>query len=423
LCTAVKLAGTDRLNRYERNNFCWVKMVKVVEISKGIFWVGVEDKHRRIFDSLITLPYGTSYNSYLVVGKDKTALIDTVNPGFEKEFFKKIGKVVNPEKIDYLIMNHAEPDHAGGISEVLSKARYAKLVATQKGAEMAGVFHGVPPERTMVVRDGDTLDLGGKTLKFIEAPWLHWPETMFTYCEEDGVLFSCDFFGSHIASNRLFDDEFGDILHIEAKRYYSEIMMPFNKFVSNGLDKVKEIDVRMVAPSHGPIYKNPRRIIDAYEKWARGPLEQKVVVVYVSMWGNTEAMAKIITDAILKEGVEAVSYNAFATDVSYIARDLVDASAVVVGSPTLLGGVHPVVGLVVSLIKALRPRLKYAAIFGSYGWGGGAVDRIKTTLQSAGLEIMDVSSVRGKPKKEDFEKAENLGKLVAQKVKEIVKIS
>ncbi|PIU14436.1 MAG: MBL fold hydrolase [Hadesarchaea archaeon CG08_land_8_20_14_0_20_51_8] len=398
-------------------------MVKVVEISKGIFWVGVEDKHRRIFDSLITLPYGTSYNSYLVVGKDKTALIDTVNPGFEKEFFKKIGKVVNPEKIDYLIMNHAEPDHAGGISEVLSKARYAKLVATQKGAEMAGVFHGVPPERTMVVRDGDTLDLGGKTLKFIEAPWLHWPETMFTYCEEDGVLFSCDFFGSHIASNRLFDDEFGDILHIEAKRYYSEIMMPFNKFVSNGLDKVKEIDVRMVAPSHGPIYKNPRRIIDAYEKWARGPLEQKVVVVYVSMWGNTEAMAKIITDAILKEGVEAVSYNAFATDVSYIARDLVDASAVVVGSPTLLGGVHPVVGLVVSLIKALRPRLKYAAIFGSYGWGGGAVDRIKTTLQSAGLEIMDVSSVRGKPKKEDFEKAENLGKLVAQKVKEIVKIS
>jgi flavorubredoxin len=398
-------------------------MVKVVEISKGIFWVGVEDKHRRIFDSLITLPYGTSYNSYLVVGKDKTALIDTVNPGFEKEFFKKIGKVVNPEKIDYLIMNHAEPDHAGGISEVLSKARYAKLVATQKGAEMAGVFHGVPPERTMVVRDGDTLDLGGKTLKFIEAPWLHWPETMFTYCEEDGVLFSCDFFGSHIASNRLFDDEFGDILHIEAKRYYSEIMMPFNKFVSNGLDKVKEIDVRMVAPSHGPIYKNPRRIIDAYEKWARGPLEQKVVVVYVSMWGNTEAMAKIITDAILKEGVEAVSYNAFATDVSYIARDLVDASAVVVGSPTLLGGVHPVVGLVVSLIKALRPRLKYAAIFGSYGWGGGAVDRIKTTLQSAGLEIMDVSSVRGKPKKEDFEKAENLGKLVAQKVKEIIKIS
>jgi flavorubredoxin len=397
-------------------------MVKVVEISKGIFWVGVEDPKRRIFDSLITLPYGTSYNSYLVVGNGKTALIDTVNPGFEGELFKKIGKVLSPEKINYLIMNHAEPDHAGGIPEVLSRARYAKLVATQKGVEMAGVFHGVPPDRTIVVKDGDTLDLGGKTLKFIEAPWLHWPETMFTYCVEDRVLFPCDFFGSHIASNRLFDNEFGDILHLEAKRYYSEIMMPFNKFVSKGLDKVKEIDVRMIAPSHGPIYKNPRRIIDAYEKWARGPLEPKVVVVYVTMWGNTEAMAKIITDAISREGVEAISYNAFATDVSYIARDLVDASAVIVGSPTLLGGVHPVASLIVGLIKALRPRLKHAAIFGSYGWGGGAVDQIKTTLQSAGLEIIDVLSVRGKPQKEDLEKAENLGKLVAQKVKEIAKI-
>jgi flavorubredoxin len=397
-------------------------MVKVVEISKGIFWVGVEDPKRRIFDRLITLPYGTSYNSYLVVGKDKTALIDTVNPGFEGELFKKIGKVLSPEKINYLIMNHAEPDHAGGIPEVLSRARYAKLVATQKGAEMAGVFHGVPPDRTIVVKDGDTLDLGGKTLKFIEAPWLHWPETMFTYCEEDKVLFPCDFFGSHIASNQLFDDKFGEILHLEAKRYYSEIMMPFNKFVSNGLDKVKEIDVKMIAPSHGPIYKNPRRIIDAYEKWARGSLEPKVVIVYVSMWGNTEAMAKIITDTISREGVEAISYDVFVTDVSYIARDLVDASAVIVGSPTLLGGVHPVAGLIVGLIKALRPRLKHAAIFGSYGWGGGAVDQIKATLQSAGLEIIDVLSVRGKPQKEDFEKAANLGKLVAQKVKEIAKI-
>jgi len=254
-------------------------MVKVVEISKGIFWVGVEDPKRRIFDSLVTLPYGTSYNSYLVVGKDKTALVDTVNPGFEAELFKKIGKVSSPEKINYLIMNHAEPDHAGGIPEVLSRARYAKLVATQKGAEMAGVFHGVPPDRTMIVKDGDTLDLGGKTLKFIEAPWLHWPETMFTYCEEDRVLFPCDFFGTHIASNRRFDDEVGGILPLEAKRYYSEIMMPFNKFVSKGLDRVKEIDVRMIAPSHGPVYRNPRRIIDAYEKWARGSLQQKVVVV------------------------------------------------------------------------------------------------------------------------------------------------
>jgi flavorubredoxin len=397
-------------------------MVRVVEISKGIFWIGVEDPKRRIFDSLVTLPYGTSYNSYLVVGRDKVALIDTVNPGFEEELFKKIRKVSSLERINYLIMNHAEPDHAGAIPEVLSRARYSKLVATQKGAEMAVAFHGVPLDRAMVVKDGDALDLGGKTLRFIEAPWLHWPETMFTYCEEDKVLFSCDFFGSHLASNRLFDDEVGDILLLEAKRYYSEIMMPFNKFVSRGLDKVKEIDVRMIAPSHGPVYRNPRKIIDAYERWARGPLERKVVVVYATMWGNTEAMAKVITDAISREGVEATSYNIFVTDVSYIAKDLVDASAVVVGSPTLLGGAHPVAGLVVSLIKALRPRLRHAAIFGSYGWGGGALDQIKTTLQSAGLDIIDTLSVRGKPKREDLDRAADLGKLVAQKVKEIARV-
>jgi len=398
-----------------------ITVSKVIEIVPGIFWVGVEDWHRRIFDALIPLPYGTSYNSYLVVGKSEIALVDTVNPGFEDVLFEKIEQIVKPEKIHYVIMNHAEPDHAGGIPAVLSMAKDAKLVATKKGVEMAEAFHGVPPERAIVVKDGDTLNLGGKILRFIDAPWLHWPETMFTFCQENGVLFPCDFFGSHMASDRLFDDEVGDILLPEAKRYYAEIMMPFPQFVQKALDKVKGMDIRMIAPSHGPIYRNPKKIIQAYERWARGPLEPKALVIYVSMWGNTEMLAKTIVNAISAEGVEAVPYNMLAADISHIARDLVDASAVVVGSPTLLGGVHPLVGTVVGLMRALRPRVKLVAIFGSYGWVGGATDQIRNILQPAGFEIIDILKVNGRPKKEDLDKAVNLGKLVAQRVKEITK--
>jgi len=394
---------------------------KVVEIAPSIFWVGAVDWHRRVFDALIPLPYGTTYNSYLVVGKDKIALVDTVNPGFAGVLFEKIEKIVKPEKIDYVIMNHAEPDHAGGIPAVLSKAKNAKLVTTIKGVEMAEAFYGVPSEEIKAVKEGDTLDLGGKTLRFIDAPWLHWPETMFTFCQEDGVLMPCDFFGSHLASDRIFDDEVSDILIPEAKRYYAEIMMPFLQFVVKALDKVKGMDIKMIAPSHGPIYRNPEKIVQAYERWARGPLEPKAVVIYVSMWGNTEILAKTIVDAISAEGVEAVPYNMLAADISHITRDLVDASAVVVGSPTLLGGIHPLVGTLVGLIRGLRPRVKQAAIFGSYGWAGGAADQIKNILQPSGFEIIDILKVRGKPKKEDFDKAENLGKLVAKKVKKIAK--
>ena len=393
-------------------------MGKTIEITPGIFWVGAEDWHRRVFDALVPLPYGTSYNSYLVVGEEKVALIDTVNPGFERELLGKVEQIVEPERIDYLIMNHAEPDHAGGIPTILSRAKDAKLVATKKGTEMAEAFYGVGPGRALPVGEGDTLGLGGKTLTFLEAPWLHWPETMFTFCREDAILFSCDFFGSHLASDKLFDDEVGDILLPEAKRYYAEIMMPFSRFVAMALDKIKGMDIKMIAPSHGPIYRNPRRIVHAYDKWARGPLESKALVIYVSMWGNTEILAKTIANAISDQGVEAVPYDMLTADISHIARDLVDASAVVVGSPTLLGGIHPLVATVTQLMRALRPRLRLAAIFGTYGWGGGATDQIRNILQASGFEVIDVLKVKGKPKREDLERAANLGERIAQRVRE-----
>jgi len=391
---------------------------KTVEISPNVFWVGVEDWNRRVFDAFIPLPYGTSYNSYLVVGQNKTALIDTVNPGFEEALLQKISQILPPEKIDYVIMNHAEPDHAGSIPAVMQAAKNAKVVASKLGVKLAELYFDVPSERRIVVQEGDTLELGGKTLRFIEAPWLHWPETMFTFAVEDSVLFPCDFFGSHLTSDRLYADEVGGLLLPEAKRYYAEIMMPFAASAQKALDKVKPLNPKIVAPSHGPVYRNPQTIVEAYEKWTRGSLERKVVVVYVSMWGSTQALERVITETIATEGVEAVPYNLSIADISHVLRDLVDASAVVIGTPTVLGGAHPLAVYATELIASFGVRGKIAAVFGSFGWGGGAARRIKARLEQGGFEVVDTLEIRGPPKPEYVEKAVALGKAVANKVKE-----
>jgi flavorubredoxin len=388
------------------------------KLVEGVYYVGVEDWDRRIFDALIPLPNGTSYNAYLIVGKDKVALVDTVQKNFSDELLEKIGSVVDPSKIDYVVMNHAEPDHAGSIPRVLEVAKNAKLVVTKIGVDMAKIFHNVPDERMMSVKEGDTLSLGDKTLRFIDAPWLHWPETMFTYCVEDKILLPCDFFGAHFAKSRLFDDETGDALLSEAKRYYAEIMMPFPIAIQRALDKVKNLDLNMIGPSHGPIYRNPKRILDAYESWARGPLQQKVVVVYVTMWGATESLEKTIVESIAAEGVEAVPFNLLVSDVSHIMRELVDTSAIVIGAPTVLNGPHPQSILITELMRAIKPRAKLVSVFGSYGWGGGSVKTLKDRFQQSGFEVLDTLDVRGPPKKEDLEKAVALGKHVAQRIKE-----
>lgn len=398
-------------------SWCWFMVYKTVEISPNVFWVGIEDWNRRVFDAFITLPYGTSYNSYLVVGQNKTVLIDSVNPGFEEVLLMKISQISPPEKIDYVIMNHAEPDHAGAIPEVMKVAKKAKLVATKLGVDMAETFFNVPSEKRIAVKEGDTLELGGKTLRFVEAPWLHWPETMFTFDVEDSVLFPCDFFGAHMASDKLYADEVGALMPPEAKRYYAEIMMPFAASAQEALTKVKALNPKMIAPSHGPVYRNSQPIIEAYEKWTRGLLERKVIIVYVSMWGSTQALERTITETIAAEGVEAVPYNLTVADISHVLRDLVDASAVLIGTPTVLGGAHPLALYATELIASFGVRGKIAAIFGSFGWGGGAIRRIKARLEQGGFQVIDTLEIRGPPKQEHIEKAIALGKAVAKKVK------
>ncbi|MCJ7469633.1 FprA family A-type flavoprotein [Candidatus Bathyarchaeota archaeon] len=391
----------------------WRNISKIVE---GVYWVGARDWNRRMFDALIPLPNGTTYNAYLIIGSNKKALIDTVNPGFEKELEDKVAQVVNPTDIDYVIMNHAEPDHAGSIPYIMALNTKAKLVTTAKGAKMAQIFYKVPEERIIAVRDGETLDLGGKTLQFIEAPMLHWPETMFTYLKENKILFPCDFFGSHAAKG-LYDDEIEELL-VFAQRYYGEIIMPFRVMGQKALEKIKDLPIDVIAPSHGPIHRNPARILNVYRIWSNGETKQKAIVVYVSMWGSTEKMIKPIVDTLTSEGIEVALYNLTVSDIGDVAKDLVDSRVIVLGAPTVLGGAHPLAVYAAYLVKALKPPAKFGAVLSSYGWGGGAIKNIQEVLGPSKLEIVGALEINGPPSEEDIKQIVDLGKTIANKIKE-----
>jgi flavorubredoxin len=387
----------------------------IAKISEGVYWVGVRDWNRRLFDALIPLPKGTSYNAYLIIGENKKALIDTVNPGFEKELEEKIHKIVDPSEIDYVIMNHAEPDHAGSIPYIMAINSKAKLVTTSKGARMAQTFYKVPVERIIVVKDQESIDLGGKTLHFIEAPMLHWPETMFTYLQENKILFPCDFFGSHIAKG-LYDDELEDLL-VHAQRYWGEIMMPFRIMAQKALEKIKDLKIEVIAPSHGPIHRNPERILGAYKKWANGETKQKVIIAYVTMWNSTEKMIQPIAETLTSEGVEIALYNLTLADIGDLAKDLVDSRAIILGAPTVLAGMHPLAVYATYLVKALRPPLKFGVILSSYGWGGGTIKHAQEILGPSKIEVVGAMEINGPPTENDVERIIELGKTLARKIK------
>lgn len=390
------------------------------EIAPKVYWVGVKHHNRRLFDGLIPLPHGTSYNAYLILGSDKTALIDTVNPGFEQELVDKISEHMDPAKIDFVIMNHAEPDHANATRFVLERAMSAKLVTSAKGKEAAMMYFDVPADRIIVVDESSKIELGGKTLKFVDAPWLHWPETMFTYLEEDKILFPCDFFGSHLAIGEFFADEYGNELTLDmAKLYFAEIMMPFRKPGANAIVKVKNLNPKIIAPSHGLIWREPQVILDAYTKWTGEKFEKKVMIAYVSMWGSTEKMVFALRDALIKKGVSVVLFDIPNTEIGHIAKELVDTPVVVVGAPTVLGGVHPVAAYATMLVKVLRSPTKYAAVLTSFGWSGGAVKALQGILEGTKIEVLGVVEVKGPPKKAEFDKILELADKVHEKIANI----
>jgi flavorubredoxin len=388
----------------------------ITKLAENVYWVGARDWNRRIFDALIPLPKGTSYNSYLIIGKNKKALIDTVNPGFEKELEEKISIITRPEEIDYIIMNHAEPDHAGAISYMMQINSKAKIVTSSKGAKMAQNFYNVSENRIIAVKDEEKIELGDKTLRFIEAPMLHWPETMFTYLQEDGILFSCDFFGAHLAGG-VYDSDVEDLL-VHAQRYFGEIMMPFRVMGQKALEKIKGLDIRLIAPSHGPIHKNVERILNAYKRWVDGETKRKAIIVYVTMWHSTEKMVQAIADTLSTEGIEIVVYNLALSDIGDIAKDLVDSKAIVLGAPTVLGGIHPLGVYATYLVKALRPPLKFGVVLSSYGWGGGTIKHVQELLGQTKIEVVGAVEINGPPKADDIKQIIDVGRALAKKIKE-----
>ena len=385
----------------------------VQKIKENIFWIGALDWDRRLFDELIPLPDGTSYNSYLIQGTDKTALIDTVDPSMSRAFLNNFVKL-GIDHIDYVITNHAEQDHSGTLVEILDKYPQAQVVCTPKCKEMLSDFGLASENRMLAVEDGSTLSLGGKTLEFLHMPWVHWPETMVTYLREDKILFSCDFFGSHLASTELFVND-GDLVYRAAKRYYAEIMMPFRKMIKRHLDKINTYEISLIAPSHGPIYRDPNFIINAYNDWVDGKQKNIVVLPFISMHGSTREMVEYLVDALVNKGVTVKLFNLTTTDIGELAISLVDAATIVIGSPTVLGGAHPNVVYAAYLANLLRPKTKFVSIVGSYSWGGKMVQQLADMISNLDVEVLDPVVTKGYPKPGDYEALDKLAALIAEK--------
>ena len=393
----------------------WSKM-KPREIKPGIYWVGAIDWDRRLFDSLIPLPDGTSYNSYLIKGGEKTALIDTVDPTMQDVLINHLNQL-GIESIDYVVSNHAEQDHSGAIPRVLQKYPSAKVVATPRAKGMLIDLLMLPEERFITVNDKETISLGGRTLEFIHAPWVHWPETMLTYLREDKILFPCDFFGSHLATTDLYVSDEGQVYEA-AKRYYAEIMMPFRATIQKNLEKVKDYTIDIIAPSHGPMYDKPEFILKAYRSWVFDEPKNIVVLPYISMHGSTRKMVEYLVGALAQRGVTVKQFDLAVTDIGKLAMALVDAATIVIGAPTVLAGPHPNVVYAAVLANALKPSLKFVAIIGSYGWGGKTVEQLAGMIPNLKVEILEPVLCKGFPKEADFKALDNLATTIAEKHKE-----
>jgi flavorubredoxin len=390
--------------------------MKPREIKKDIYCVGAIDWDRRLFDSLIPLPDGTSYNSYLVKGSNKIALIDTVNPPMKDVLLNNLDQL-GISRIDYVIFNHAEPDHSGSISQVLEKYPGAKAVCTPRCKGMLIDRFMVAEERFKTVEDKETLELGGRTLEFIHAPWVHWPETMLTYLREDRILFPCDFFGSHIATTDMYVRDAGQEYEA-AKRYWAEIMMPFRLQIQKNLEKIKDYAIDIIAPSHGPMHDKPQFILEAYHSWAYDEPGNIVVLPYISMHGSTRKMATYLVEALSRRGVTVKQFDLAVTDIGKLAGALVDAATIVIGTPTVLTGPHPIVAHAAFLANALKPKAKFASIIGSYGWGGKAVEQIAAMIPNLKVEILSPVLTRGFPKEADFQALDNLADTITSKHKD-----
>ena len=387
------------------------------QLKPSVYSVGAVDWDRRLFDQLIPLPDGTTYNAYLIKGAEKTALLDTVDPTKTKVLIDNLIKA-GADKIDYIISHHAEQDHSGSIPDILTLYPDAKVVTNPKCKAMLIDLLKIKEDKFITVEDNQTLPLGGKTLQFVYIPWVHWPETMATYLQEDKIFFPCDFFGSHLATSSLYADDL-PVVYEAAKRYYAEIMMPFRVAIKKNLEKIKSLEIKIIATSHGPIYDNPKFIIDAYTDWASDAVKNEVVLPYISMHGSTKKMVEHFVDALVERGITVRQFDLSSVDVGKLAMALVDAATVVIGSPTVLSGAHPLAAYAAILTNALRPKTKFASVIGSYGWAGSMVEQLTGLMNHLKLEILDPVVARGDPQDSDFAAIEKLADTILAKHKEL----
>ncbi len=389
-----------------------------VQLAKGVYWVGAIDWNIRNFHGYST-HLGTTYNAYLVVDQ-KVALIDTVKAPFFDQLIERVNEIVPFEKIDYIISNHAEMDHSGSLPMAMDRAKKAKLVTLAKFGVDGLNKHFHCDWDTLPVKEGSVLDLGKRKLTFIPTPMLHWPDSMCTYLVNDKILFSMDAFGQHLATAKRFDDEVGlDVIMPQAAKYYANILMPFGDLIVKAVDKLSSVDIKIVAPSHGVIWRSHiDDIVKAYASWGKGESIPKAVIVYDTMWGSTEKMAQALAEGIIDGGVEVKVYNLTRSDSSDIIKEVLDCKAIAIGSPTLNNGLFPSVAGFMCYMKGLKPKGKLGAAFGSYGWAGGAVKAIEKELADAGFDMIDPSlSIKFVPDEGKLKRCYETGRTIANKIK------
>lgn len=391
------------------------------EIKNNIFYCGQNHRERRLFDELIPLPVGTTYNSYLIKAGEKTVLIDTTYPPKADEYIEKL-EVAGINKIDYIVANHGEQDHSGALPKMVKKYPEAKILTNPKCKEIIQAMLHIEDEKFQLVADGEEISLDDKTLKFIHAPWVHWPDTMFAYIPEDKIIFTCDFLGSHLPFENLYAEDSSEVLSA-AKRYYAEIMMPFRTYCKKYVQMLKNMDVDMILTSHGPIYKNPSFILNAYEDWTADECKNEVVIPYVSMYESTKGMVDYMSEKLSEKGLVTKPFDIVKVDIGELAMELVDTCTIVIGSPMVLAGPHPAAVTAAYLVGILRPKVKFISFIGSYGWGGVLTGKLEENLSSVKAEKLEPVIIKGKPKQEDFEKLDILIEEIYQKHKDLELVS
>lgn len=390
---------------------------KMKEIKNNIFYCGLNHRERKLFDELIPLPVGTTYNSYLIKASEKTVIIDTMYPQKTDEYLQKLDEA-GIIKVDYIVVNHGEQDHSGALPKMVEKYPEAKILTNPKCRELIQEMLHIEDEKFQTVADGEEISLGNKTLKFIYAPWVHWPDTMFTYVVEDKIMFTCDFLGSHSPFEDLYAPETCELLKA-AKRYYAEIMMPFRNFCKKYIQLLKNMDIDIILTSHGPIYKNPKFILDAYEEWTSDEVKNEVIIPYVSMYESTKEMVDYMAEKLNAKGITVKPFNVVEEDLGELAMELVEACTVVFGSSMVLAGPHPAAVTAAYIAGILRPKVKFVSFIGSYGWGGVLTQKLEEALSAVKCEKLESVIIKGKPKKEDFEKLDVLIEEIYQKHKSL----